>query len=153
MGYDLHRLKEGGFLILGGVTIPFHNGVEAYSDGDVLLHAVIDALLGACGLRDIGFYFPPGQPEWAGISSRILLQKTMVMVKEAGFSIINLDSTIILEKPKLSSFIPAIIENLAADLRIGKEIVSVKAKTKEGLGEVGEGRAIEAYAVVLVENA
>ena len=115
-GYDLHRLKAGSFLILGGVSIPFTKEIEAHSDGDVLLHAIIDALLGACGLRDIGYYFPPDKQEWAGVSSRLLLQKTMELVKVTGFMLVNIDSTIVLEKPKLLTYIPAMVDNLAADL-------------------------------------
>jgi 2-C-methyl-D-erythritol 2,4-cyclodiphosphate synthase len=152
MGYDLHRLKTGGTLILGGVIIPFSKGLEAHSDGDVLLHAVIDALLGACGLRDIGYHFPPGKPEWAGISSRILLQKTIGLVKEAGFAPVNVDATIVLEKPKLLTYIPTMVDNLAADLGLARDAIAVKAKTKEGMGEVGKGEAVEAFAVALLEK-
>ena len=151
-GYDLHRLVPGRRLLLGGCEVPSEVGEEAFSDGDVLLHAVIDALLGASGQEDIGAHFPPGDPEYEGISSRTLLGRTLEIVRKAGFRPSSLDSTVVLEAPKLRPHIPRIRETLAGDLGLDKSLVSVKAKTKEGLGPVGQGRAVEAYSVVLLES-
>ena len=153
LGYDIHRLVRRRKLLLGGVEIPSLRGELGFSDGDVLIHAVIDSLLGAAGLKDIGTYFPPGDPAYRNISSRILLQETMRLIKERNLSIINMDCTIILEKPKLKPFIEAIRACLASDLQIRTDQVAVKAKTKEGIGATGKGRAAEAYAVVLLEQA
>lgn len=149
-GYDLHRLTEGRDLILGGVILPFHKGEEAHSDGDVLLHAVIDALLGALALGDIGTHFPPSDDKWKDISSRILLQKTMEMVKERGWRIGNLDCTVILQEPKIKPHTQSIVKNLAEDLNITADSISLKGKTKEKVDATGEGRAVEAHAAVLL---
>lgn len=150
-GYDIHRLVQGRRLIIGGVEIPHTLGEDGYSDGDVLIHAVIDALLGASGLGDIGTYFPAGNTEYKDISSRILLCRTRDMVKTAGYNVNNLDCTVILQKPVLSPFRDAIILSLSKDLQIPRYCVNIKAKTKEGIDETGAGKAVEAYAVVLVE--
>ncbi|MBN2533694.1 MAG: 2-C-methyl-D-erythritol 2,4-cyclodiphosphate synthase [Spirochaetales bacterium] len=150
-GYDIHRLVQGRKLIIGGVEIPFSLGEDGYSDGDVLIHAVIDALLGASGLGDIGTHFPSGNKEYKDISSRILLCHTRDMVTSAGYSVNNLDCTVILEKPILSPFRNAIIQCLSEDLHIPGNSVSLKAKTKEGMDDTGAGKSIEAYAVVLIE--
>jgi 2-C-methyl-D-erythritol 2,4-cyclodiphosphate synthase len=132
--------------------VEHHKGEEGHSDGDALIHALIDALLGAAAMGDIGTHFPPGDPEYKDISSRVLLVKTREMLDSGGWSIINCDCTVILEYPKLSPYIPSIRETLAKDLGIHPSCVSVKAKTKEGLDATGSGEAIEAYAVVLVNR-
>jgi 2-C-methyl-D-erythritol 2,4-cyclodiphosphate synthase len=151
-GYDIHRLAKERKLLLGGVEIPFPLGEEGYSDGDVLIHAIIDAILGPAGLGDIGSNFPPGNEEFAGISSRILLERTRRMVESQGFSIVNLDCTVVLEEPKILPYVREIREAIASVLAIPPERVSVKGKTKEGVDAAGEGRAVEAYAVVLLQE-
>lgn len=153
LGYDIHRLVTGRKLLLGGIEIPSDLGEEGHSDGDVLIHAVIDALLGAVARGDIGTHFPPENPEFRDISSRVLLKRVLGRLKDRGFRVGNLDSTVVLQSPRLSSHIPSIRKTLAGDLGLATENVSVKAKTKEGIGEVGGGRAVEAYAVVLIESA
>lgn len=148
-GFDLHRLGEGRPLIIGGVTIPSEKGEEAHSDGDVLLHALIDALLGAKALGDIGTYFPPSDKKWKDIDSAILLKKTLEI---ADVRLINLDCTIILQRPKLGPHIIEIRRSLAALLSTDISNISVKAKTAEHiLGELGSGDAIIAEVSVLVE--
>jgi len=149
-GYDIHRLIPGRKLILGGVVIPYSLGEEAYSDGDVLVHAEIDALLGAAGLGDIGEYFPPGDVQWKDISSLILLKKTVDLIHTAGYSIINIDCTVILEKPKITPYKKEIRQNLAEITGIETKDISLKAKTKEGIGETGAGKAVEAYCAALI---
>ncbi len=149
-GYDIHRLKAGRRLVIGGVEVPSAKGAVAHSDGDVLIHAAIDALLGAASLGDIGTHYPPGDPETRAISSRLLLQKTAFLLKEHGVGIINLDCTVILEKPRILPHVEAMKNNLAEDLNITPGAISVKGKTKERMDSSGRGRAIEAYAVVLV---
>ncbi len=151
-GWDIHRLTEGRKLVLGGIVIPFSKGEEAHSDGDVLIHAVIDALFGALSMGDIGTHFPPGDPAYKDISSTVLLEKAVSMVHTEGFFIGNIDSTIILEKPKLKRYIPEVVQKLSSILGVDPENISVKAKTGEGLGPVGEGNAVEARAVVLLEE-
>ncbi|RKX85015.1 MAG: 2-C-methyl-D-erythritol 2,4-cyclodiphosphate synthase [Spirochaetes bacterium] len=151
-GWDLHRLKEGRKLILGGEHIPYHSGEEAHSDGDVLIHAVIDAILGAAALGDIGTHFPPSDTQYKDISSIILLEKTVELLTEAGYQIINLDSTIILQEPKLKPFITIIRKNLSMALTLDSDRISVKAKTKENVDATGKGKAIEAIATVLIEE-
>lgn len=149
-GYDIHRLTEGRPLIIGGVTIPYEKGEDGHSDGDVLIHAIIDALLGALADGDIGTHYPPSDPKWKGISSRILLKETAERVRCGGYRIGNLDSTVILEKPKLFPYKDAIRRTLAEDLGISENCVAVKAKTKEKQDACGQGLAIEAMAVVLL---
>jgi 2-C-methyl-D-erythritol 2,4-cyclodiphosphate synthase len=151
-GYDIHRLTAGRKLLLGGVEIPFPKGEEGFSDGDVLIHAVIDSLLAPSGLGDIGSNFPPGRPDLAGISSLVLLERTRRMVEEKGFSVRNVDCTIVLESPKILPFMERIRNSLSSCLGIPAARVSVKGKTKEGLDATGEGRAVEAYAVALLED-
>jgi 2-C-methyl-D-erythritol 2,4-cyclodiphosphate synthase len=151
-GYDVHRLVKGRKLLIGGIEIPFRKGEEGHSDGDVLIHAVIDALLGPAGLGDIGIQFPPNDPALAGISSLILLQRAKGMLGEKGFSIVNVDCAVILQEPRLAPFHSRIIASLASALGLPAEAVSLKARTKEGLGPVGGGRAVEAYAVALIEG-
>ena len=151
-GYDTHHLVPGRTLVLGGVHIPSTLGPEAHSDGDALIHALIDALLGACALGDIGQMFPPSDEQFKDISSRILLQRTLGVLSEGGFQPRNVDATVILESPRLGPYIEQMRETLGADLGIAAAAVSVKAKTKEGLGPTGRGLAVEAYAVALVEE-
>ena len=149
-GYDIHKLVDGKPLIVGGIDIPFSLGEEGYSDGDTLTHAIIDALLGATNLGDIGQLFPPGNPRYKGISSIKLLKETVNLVEQHGFSILNVDTTVILEKPKIAKYKREIARSIAGTLKIDPDRVSVKAKTKEGLDSTGIGKSIEAYAVVLV---
>jgi 2-C-methyl-D-erythritol 2,4-cyclodiphosphate synthase len=151
-GYDSHRLVPGRALILGGVQVPSTLGPEAHSDGDALIHALIDALLGACALGDIGRLFPPSDEQYRDISSRILLERTLKVLGEAGFRPRNVDATIILESPRLGPYIEQMRSTLSMDLGIPGAAISVKAKTKEGLGLTGQGHAVEAYAVALVEE-
>lgn len=153
-GYDIHRLTEGRRLMIGGVHIPFHRGEVGHSDGDVLIHALIDALLGAAGANDIGTHFPPEDPEWKDAAGSELLHLTLREVEQRGYTCRQADMTVILEQPKLRPLIAAIRNNLADLLgKLPPDSVTVKAKTKEGCGEVGAGRAVEAYAVVLLEEA
>jgi 2-C-methyl-D-erythritol 2,4-cyclodiphosphate synthase len=151
-GYDSHRLVPGRALVLGGVHIPNTLGPEAHSDWDVLIHALIDALLGACALGDIGQLFPPEDEQYRNISSRILLGRTLETIVKGGFRPRNVDSTILLESPRLGPYVEEIRSNLSGDLNIPGAAISVKAKTREGLGETGKSRAVEAYAVALVED-
>ena len=152
MGYDIHRLEEKRKLMIGGVHMPHRKGEAGHSDGDVLLHALIDALLGAASLGDIGSHFPPGDPAWKDISSIVLLRKTKEMVKEAGYIIVNCDCTVILEEPKLLPHRTDITERIAEGLSIPPSSVSIKAKTNEGVDAAGREEAVEAYAVVLIEE-
>ena len=149
-GYDVHRLAEGRKLILGGVEIPFGRGAVAHSDGDVLLHAVCDALLGALALGDIGQHFPPTDPAYAGISSLLLLERTVRLAASRGYRIVNLDATVIAQSPKLAPYIRAMRETTARALGIPVDCVSVKATTTEGLGFEGEGAGIAAQAVTML---
>lgn len=149
-GYDLHVLAEGRALVLGGVTIPFSRGEDAHSDGDVLLHAVIDALLGAAALGDIGTFFPAGDERYRNIPSRKLLRRTLEILGKAGYMPSNVDATVILQEPRIGPYIRQMRENLAADLGVAIGAVSVKAKTAEGTGPVGAGEAAEARAVCLL---
>ena len=149
IGNDIHRLIEGRPLILGGVEIPYSKGEEAHSDGDVLVHAIIDAILGACAKGDIGRLFPPSDERYKDANSLQLLKQT---VEYAGAKIINLDSSITLEEPKLRPYIATMRERIAEVLSIDIDRVSIKAKTNEGLDETGKGNAVSAIAVVLVEN-
>lgn len=153
-GWDIHRLTEGRRLMIGGVHIPSPVGPVAHSDGDVLLHALIDALLGAVALGDIGIWFPPSDPKWRDADSIGLLGKVVAQVRQTGYRILNIDSTIILENPRLRPFIDTIRERIAGALGDGVTIdqVSVKAKTAEGLGAVGAGTAIEASVTVLLQR-
>lgn len=154
-GYDVHRLVEGRALVVGGVAIPFEKGLDGHSDADVLLHAVMDALLGAAGLNDIGTYFPDTDGAFKDISSLVLLRKVKQILVENGCRIINVDATLLAQRPKIKPFIPAMIRNIAAALEIGAADVSVKATTTERLGFIGkeEGMAAQAAAMVLKYNA
>ena len=152
VGYDIHRFQEGRTLVLGGVPFAGERGLAGHSDADVLLHAVIDALLGAAGLGDIGVHFPPGDPQWAGVSSLRLLGETVRMVAGAGFAIENVDTTVIAERPRLAERLPEMRETIARALGIAAERVNVKATTNEGLGAIGRGEGIAAMAVALLEG-
>lgn len=149
-GYDVHALAEGLTLTLGGVRIPFEKGCVAHSDGDVLIHALCDAILGALALGDIGKHFPDNDSSYKGIDSRILLRKVTGMVAEKGYSISNADCTLMLQNPKVSPYIDEMRTRLAADMGIGVERVSVKATTTEHLGYEGRGEGISASASVLL---
>ncbi len=152
IGYDVHRLAPERALVLGGAEIPFPKGLLGWSDGDALVHAIIDALLGASASGDIGTYFPPGDPAYQGISSLKLLNQVGDMLRSNGWSIGNIDATIIAEEPRLSPFIGRMAGNITEALRIDKAAVGIKAKTNEGLGFLGQGEAIAVYAVALVER-
>ncbi|MFC1783624.1 2-C-methyl-D-erythritol 2,4-cyclodiphosphate synthase [Planctomycetota bacterium] len=151
-GYDLHRLVEGRKLILGGVEIACDRGLIGHSDGDVVLHAVIDALLGGAGLGDIGEQFGDTDPAYKDVDSGVLLSEVLEKVRSAGFAPVNVDTTIIAEKPKLSDYKPALRRRLAQLLNLDESAVGVKAKTNEGLGEIGAGEAIACCAVTLLTN-
>lgn len=150
IGYDIHRLVEDRDLILGGVKIPYEKGLLGHSDADVLIHAIIDALLGALNLQDIGTLFPDTDPKYKGADSTLLLKSVMELVTEKGYKIGNIDSNIIAQAPKMMPHIPAIKEKLAEVMGIDVDTISVKAKTKEKLDAVGEKLAIETNAVVLL---
>jgi 2-C-methyl-D-erythritol 2,4-cyclodiphosphate synthase len=150
LGYDVHQLADGRKLILGGVEIPYEKGPVAHSDGDVLIHAICDALLGAANLRDIGYHFPDTSADFKGISSLILLKRTLTLIKEKGYRVGNIDSTLCLQRPKIKDLAPQMVSNLAMVLETDIANVSVKATTTEKLGFVGEERGISAYAVALI---
>jgi 2-C-methyl-D-erythritol 2,4-cyclodiphosphate synthase len=147
-GYDIHPLVEGRPLILGGVTIPFHKGEAGYSDGDAALHALIDGILGAAVMGDIGTRFPPGNPAYKGISSIVLLRKTVDLIHDAGYVLYHADITIVIEHPKIGPYKEQVRNTIADAATIPVESVSVKAKTKEGFPPVGTGDAVECYASV-----
>lgn len=149
-GYDAHRLVEKRKLILGGVVVPFEKGLLGHSDADVLLHAVIDALIGAAGLGDIGKHFPPTEERWKDSSSLDLLARTRSLLDENGFSIGNIDSTIVCQAPKLLGYIPEMVKNISRVLGCNESRVNVKAKTEEGMGFTGSGDGISAYAVAII---
>ncbi len=150
-GYDVHRLTENRKLILGGVEIPFELGLLGHSDADVLIHAVCDALLGAAALGDIGKHFPDTSDKFLNIDSRILLRQVRSLLKEKGYKIINLDATVIAQKPKLAPFIEQMRANIAADLEIDTTCVNVKATTEEKLGFTGNLEGISAHCVALID--
>jgi len=152
IGYDIHPLTKGGRLVLGGVEIPFGKGLSGWSDADVLTHAIIDALLGAAALGDIGGHFPPGEPQYKGISSLVLLKKVRDRLKEDGWQVNNVDATIVAEQPKLAGFIDQMRQQLSQTLGIDMNKVSVKASTSAQLGSVGRGEGIAAFAIALIEG-
>ena len=152
IGYDIHRLTEGRDLIIGGVKITHEKGLLGHSDADVLVHAIIDALLGAAGLDDIGTIFPDTDPKYKDADSVKLLLAVVEEITQKGFKIVNIDSNIIAQAPKMMPYIPKMKQVLAEILKIGLSNISIKAKTKEKLDSVGEGKAIEANAVVLIEK-
>ena len=149
-GYDVHRLVEGRPLILGGEKIEYHLGLQGHSDADVLLHAVMDALLGAAALRDIGYHFPDTDAAYKGADSRVLLRAVREKIETAGYTVGNLDVTMITQKPKLKDHIPAMIANIAQDLGIEENCVNVKATTEEHLGFTGSGEGMACHAVCLL---
>lgn len=151
-GYDLHKLVEGRALILGGVKIPYEKGLLGHSDADVLIHAIIDSLLGAMGEKDIGTHFPDTDESFKNISSALLLQKTMQIMQNNGYKIVNVDSNIICQKPKLMPYIDKMKEKLAPLLNIDESALSIKAKTNEGVDAIGLGEAISAQCVCLIEK-
>jgi 2-C-methyl-D-erythritol 2,4-cyclodiphosphate synthase len=152
IGYDIHRFADGRPLILGGVELPHEVGLAGHSDADVLLHAIIDALLGAAGLGDIGQHFPPDDPQWKDASGVDLLSHALALVRAAGFEVGNVDATVIAERPRLAPHIPAMRERIAATLGVEAARVSVKATTHEGLGAFGRGEGIAAMAVAAVRE-
>ncbi len=152
-GYDVHRLVEGRKLILGGVEIPYEKGLLGHSDADVLTHAVMDALSGAARLGDIGKLFPDNDPQYAGISSLKLLREVAGLLGEKGYQVVNVDATLLAQRPKVAPYKQTMAENLAAALGIEAEQVNVKATTEEGLGFTGDGSGMAAHAVVLLEKA
>lgn len=149
-GIDFHRLEKGLDLWLGGVRIPSEHGCVAHSDGDVLLHAICDAILGAAGLRDIGFYFPDDDPDYKNIDSKILLGRSNDLIKEKGFRVVNIDSTVCLEKPKIAVYVPEMKKIIASILGIEANDIAVKATTTEKMGFTGRGEGIVAIAVALL---
>lgn len=151
-GYDVHRLAEGRTLRLGGVQIPFAKGCLAHSDGDVLLHAVCDALLGALALGDIGGHFPDNDPQYKNISSIILLERVYDLVLQKGFRLVNMDATILLQEPKITPYIADMRNQIAQTLDVEIEAVSIKATTTEGLGFIGNGEGVAAQAVVMLKH-
>jgi 2-C-methyl-D-erythritol 2,4-cyclodiphosphate synthase len=151
-GIDVHAFQDGGTLVLGGVTIPYERSLEAHSDGDVVLHALCDALLGAAGLGDIGRHFPPDDAAYKNIDSRVLLRNTVTLLSERQLSLVNADITIVAEAPKLAPFVEAMCTHISADLQVDTSRVNVKATTTEHLGFVGREEGIAAFAVVLLEG-
>lgn len=149
-GFDIHRFEIEKPLILGGVHIPFHKGMHAHSDGDVVLHAVCDALLGAVALGDIGRHFPDHDPKWKKTDSRVFLRHVMQLITEHGFQVNNIDITVIAEVPKLAPYIEQMCENIALDVNVDRFAVNIKATTMEKLGPIGAEEGIAAHAVVLV---
>ena len=151
-GYDVHQLKRGIPLWLGGVEIPHEKGSAGHSDADVLIHAICDALLGAAALGDIGVHFPDRDPAYKGIKSTILLQRTIELVRSKGYEINNIDSTVCLETPKIKSFIPEMRQQIAETLNVDAALISVKATTEEKLGFTGREEGVSAHAVVLLQS-
>jgi len=152
IGYDIHPLTQGRRLVLGGIDIPFDKGLDGWSDADVLTHAIIDALLGAAALGDIGSHFPPGEPQYKDISSLALLGRVRDRLTESGWQVVNIDATIVAEQPRLSHFIDGMRKQLSQTLGIAVSQVNVKASTSAGLGAVGRGQGIAALAVALIKG-
>ena len=151
-GYDVHQLTENRELWLGGVQIPHEKGALGHSDADVLLHAICDALLGAAGKRDIGFYFPDTSSEFKNIDSKILLQRTIQVLKDDGWKVGNIDSTLCMERPKIMSFVPEMKKVISSICEVEEEDVSIKATTSEKMGFVGREEGVNAYAVALIQK-
>ena len=151
-GVDVHAFGDGDSLVLGGVTIPFERTLVAHSDGDVLLHALCDALLGAAGLGDIGQYFPPDDPQWRDIDSRVLLRKVYALVVDEGYRLVNADITVVAQAPKLAPHIGEMREYISSDLQVAAADINIKATTTEFLGFTGRGEGIAAFAVVLLDD-
>lgn len=151
-GFDVHQLKENHPFVVGGVTLEHHKGAFGHSDADVLLHAICDALLGAANLRDIGFHFKNTDPQWKDISSVILLQESVKLLREKGYEVGNIDAMLCLEAPKINPYIPQMQENIAAAIGISVDDISIKATTGEQMGFVGREEGVVAYAVCLIEK-
>ena len=151
-GYDMHQFKEGRNLIIGGVKIDYHKGLQGHSDADVLIHAICDALLGAANLRDIGYNFPDTSADYKDVDSGLLLKKTVELLKEKGFNIGNIDSTVCAEQPKLNPYIDTMRKRLSSIMEINENDISIKATTSEKMGFVGREEGITAYAVVLIQK-
>ena len=151
-GFDAHRLVEGRRLVLAGKVIPFERGALGHSDADVLAHAISDALLGAAALGDLGAHFPDGDPRWKDADSMMLLRTCGSKLREAGYRIVNLDATIVVDRPKLAPFLGEMRQNVAQKLGLALEDVSIKAKTSEGMGYTGDGTGIAAYAMAAIEK-
>ena len=151
-GYDVHRLTPGRKLILGGVTIPFEAGLDGHSDADVLAHAVCDAVLGAVALGDIGKHFPDTDPQYEGADSMTLLSRCASLLDERGYKVVNVDATVIAQRPKISQYTQKMRENMAAALSLKSDLVSVKATTEEHLGFTGQGLGIAAQAIALIQE-
>lgn len=149
-GYDIHKLVKGRPLFLGGIKIPYSKGLLAHSDGDVLLHAICDSLLGAAGLGDIGQHFPNTDKKYKNISSLVLLEKTFVLVKNSGYKIINIDTMLVAKEPKISPYIEKMKKEISKVIRTKN--ISIKATTNEGIGELGKGKAICSYSICLIEK-
>ncbi len=149
-GYDVHRLTEGRALVLGGVTIPHERGLLGHSDADVVLHALMDALLGAAALGDIGRLFPDSDPRYQGADSRVLLREMASRLARAGWAVGNVDVTLVAQRPKVAPYVPRMRENIAADLGVELDAVSIKATTEEGLGFTGAGEGMAAHAVAIL---
>lgn len=151
-GYDVHAFSAGSHVTLGGERIPHSHGVQAHSDGDVLLHALCDALLGAAGLGDIGMHFPDSEPRWRGADSRGLLRQVHELLRQHGYAIVNVDATIIAEAPRLGCHREAMRANIAADLHLDAACINIKATTSEGLGFIGHREGLACQAIVLIER-
>jgi len=149
-GFDVHELLADAHFVLGGIAIPSDKGAVGYSDADVLIHAIIDALLGACSLGDIGRQFPDTEEKYKGIDSKFLLQKVMKMARKQGYGLSNLDATVCLQEPKIAAYIPAMTKTLSEVMQVHPTQISIKATTTEGLGYIGAGQGVSAYAVVLM---
>lgn len=152
MGYDVHKLVEGRKLIIGGIEIPHHLGLLGHSDADVLLHAIMDSLLGAAALGDIGKHFPDTDPKYKGISSLELLSYVRDLLKQNSYSIVNIDATIIAQKPKMAPYIPAMIRNISSTLNIDGNQINIKATTEEGLGFTGKEQGISSQSICLITS-
>lgn len=150
-GYDVHKLVEGRRLILGGVDIPYEKGLLGHSDADVLLHAISDSLLGAAAMGDIGKLFPDNDPQFEGADSLLLLKEVYTRVQEKGYEIVNIDATVLAQRPKLRPYIDLMRENIAKALEVDVDVISVKATTEEGLGFTGEGKGIAAHCICLIK--
>lgn len=151
-GYDIHIFAEDRPLYIGGIKIRDNNGLLGHSDADVLIHAIMDSLLGAAGLRDIGYYFPDTDDKYKGVDSKVLLKEVMRMISDEGFKIVNIDATVVMEKPKLKDYIMPIREKLAEVMGISLSSINVKATTNEKQDAVGEGKAVEVFSVALIEE-
>ena len=151
-GYDVHALVQERKLVIGGVEIPYHLGLEGHSDADVLLHAICDALLGAAGLGDIGMHFPDSDPRWRGADSRTFLRHVRLLLQDRGYRVVNVDATVIAERPRLGRHRDAMRANIGSDLGLDAARVNVKATTTEGLGYIGRGEGLACQAIVLIEQ-